>query len=1625
MKKTLLLLFALLGLGVSGAWADVIVTLADASVDPYTYGTRSNSNKTFTSNDASGFTGVVLDVTGSVDHYSSGTYVGRLALKTSAASTDETWTLTAPDGYLIKGYSFSARAAGSYTATITAGGTVYNVTNDATYTDVEVTGLKAKTTSFTVNASAANWIAVGPFTVTLTPITFMSLTFDRSGTTVSDVTVNVKDADGDAIPDVTASLEAINFDAFKTGSASVLSNTTNSVLAPASYTNQQNSTIEYTFKVEGLPATFTYNRVSLDVYQMNGGGTTQDPGTVREWTLAVETGNAADNLEAFVSQENVDICSATEVNGGLKHKLWGMTGSADKDATDALYIKVILTRTDQYGCYAGISEVQLFNVSATVQYVISDAYGVVYTSDASEAKIGDVITTLPDEYKRDNCSYNVTETTIEQGDNVVQVSMSYELFTVSKETDLENATWYFINLNNEAEKYLFSNGTSSKFTKGEKNSSNPSCQWAFFGNPYDNFYIMNRNDGAGKYLQCMTPSKMNTSLNATWGRWTITKSGEGFIMRLPVQNYWFADNDNSWVQNAEGAATIYVEEVPAVTFVNVTYELYESNGTTLVTSVEKEQVANSDIDVPSSLNAPTYYDYSTEGTIGDSDCTIKVTRTLKSGYVISLDGLSNSKCYNIRNNRGTWAVGSGATDVNSTVELDLAFSASDTKQQFAFITYEGNVYLYSVGEGKFAYVDGTKLSLTAEVTSAVVASAVTFQASTNTTYQNSEPTIVTVGGDMFGVSTGKSPDVFKYNVQNDGGNCAYIIEAGDFDATNALEALDYYFNPSATLKYVIRDSDGGLVYETAFEPATVDETITALPNELQRPFCTYSEINKTIERGENTINVTVTYNLPFEVGTEKLYYAKLRGHYVYYDETNTDVRTNQSSLEATPAYMWSFSGNPYSGIKVKSAATGTYFNNASSKVELSEEGYAWTITRLNDTATFGLYNGENYINEQNTGNHNLIYWWNFETDAGSQWQVEEVPYVTYIVKDASDNVLFTSDPVTTTNGAQITTIPDEYKRSAFYSYNEVNVTISNSGNTDVEFTATPKADAPVKFTADASAPEYYNLSIRSKYLVYNSEATGQVTLQDESEPFNANASWAFIGNPYSFKLINKTKGTTDFLTYTSVITGRHGTNNIQFVANDDFTDEYWTIDTNTSGIVFRMKNNTSIYFHHDNGNNYLRTCSMNEWSAVHNDQGSTIIASTDEDVLLALNDVMQGISIGTGIGQFNSTNPELTNEVAISTISSVNAVVTQEMTSAYADAYAALLNVSNNIALVTPTAGFYRLKNVATDKYLIATAIGTGYNDANKYVYANGDANSAATVIRLGNRIGHEDDGQLYMYNQGDGFGWVDASQSTGSGVVYVTADPDKYVNWFPGNAAGQIAFSICLGNGTGNYASYLEKGIYTTDTEEAVVGGTDYTADAAQWTFEEATDFDITLNGPVEGKYYATLCVPFDVTLDGATAYTLEKNGTDLAMTEVTGAVAAGTPVLLEGTSASATATIGSNYSTAISSETALTGTYFAISDFEGDTNYVLGTDGTKVGFFHWEGSTLKANRAYIAGEAAVGVGGEVKGFYLNHDIATQIREMVGASDGKATYYDLSGRRVTQPARGLYIMNGKKVAVK
>ena len=341
---------------------------------------------------------------------------------------------------------------------------------------------------------------------------------------------------------------------------------------------------------------------------------------------------------------------------------------------------------------------------------------------------------------------------------------------------------------------------------------------------------------------------------------------------------------------------------------------------------------------------------------------------------------------------------------------------------------------------------------------------------------------------------------------------------------------------------------------------------------------------------------------------------------------------------------------------------------------------------------------------------------------------------------------------------------------------------------------------------------------------------------------------------------------------------------------------------------------------------------------------------------------------------------------------------------------------AGNISVrVVPGQGFYRLKNVVTDKYLTATEVGV-WNSSAKYVYANGNATDASTVIRLFDK---DSNGTLYMYNQGYGFGWTVANAEVGGGVAWITNTPDKYVHWFSGAASGQLAFAICYGNGIGTWASYLNKGLYTVDeADESVIGGADATDAKAQWVIEPATSVQIAISA----AGYATTYLPFAVTIpSGVKAYAVSSiSGGLLNLTEIETTIPEGTPVILEGAANTYTfdITTGGSYT----GDNQLTGTYLQMAAPNG--SYILQKHDEKVGFYRVDTSSatpnIPANRAYLPDGSA-----GVKAFFFGEDDADAIKSVFdGVAHGDI--YDLNGRKVSRMQKGgVYVVNGKKVIVK
>lgn len=185
--------------------------------------------------------------------------------------------------------------------------------------------------------------------------------------------------------------------------------------------------------------------------------------------------------------------------------------------------------------------------------------------------------------------------------------------------------------------------------------------------------------------------------------------------------------------------------------------------------------------------------------------------------------------------------------------------------------------------------------------------------------------------------------------------------------------------------------------------------------------------------------------------------------------------------------------------------------------------------------------------------------------------------------------------------------------------------------------------------------------------------------------------------------------------------------------------------------------------------------------------------------------------------------------------------------------------------------------------------------------------------------------------------------------------------------------------------------------------------------TFIPTTTISLNASG------YATFSAGYDFEVSGAKAYTatLDFENSKITCAEITsGQVPAGAGVLLYGdpnaevtlTPITSAAALGSND---LKGTTQANGT---LATKGSDNYYVLSGDTFK----KFTGDAFGANKAYF--EVAAGATPARLAIVFD-DETTGIKSV---SNGQSTMnnvvYDLQGRRVAQPTKGLYIVNGKKV---
>lgn len=378
--------------------------------------------------------------------------------------------------------------------------------------------------------------------------------------------------------------------------------------------------------------------------------------------------------------------------------------------------------------------------------------------------------------------------------------------------------------------------------------------------------------------------------------------------------------------------------------------------------------------------------------------------------------------------------------------------------------------------------------------------------------------------------------------------------------------------------------------------------------------------------------------------------------------------------------------------------------------------------------------------------------------------------------------------------------------------------------------------------------------------------------------------------------------------------------------------------------------------------------------------------------------------IGTGLNQYNqSQNPNLKAALqeAGNLLKNQATTLTQEM---IPGKIPALTFTTLDMNQPAPNR-FYRFRNVGSNKYLTTTT-------KNSRMTMAAVATSAAIFyLTSDNKLVGYDNG---FYTKNFTNGNYDFQGASGTGNVVTFPNGNTYTE-------ATACYRINCGNRSlyGN-RNYTENNVTYTEIDGAGTQAASNTDTGYDWTIEAVTALPLTIGQVGWSTFYA----PVPVTIPAeVTAYIAGIEGNICTLTEVTGTVPANTGLILyKEDGGNVEMTIAESGSTDVTGN-ALVGGTNTVNRENGYTYYALQRkdgDNTKVGLYPYAGE-LKGFRAFYRKETAQAVAG-----FSFDTIITGIDGILG-TDGTndGTIYDLSGRRLNKPVKGLNIIGGKKVLVK
>ena len=655
--------------------------------------------------------------------------------------------------------------------------------------------------------------------------------------------------------------------------------------------------------------------------------------------------------------------------------------------------------------------------------------------------------------------------------------------------------------------------------------------------------------------------------------------------------------------------------------------------------------------------------------------------------------------------------------------------------------------------------------------------------------------------------------------------------------------------------------------------------------------------------------------------------------------------------------------------------------------------------------------------------------------------------VTFALKEGENTLSTSTSRAWEGETADVSAI-NNYSTALFDLTHSYDNTTVSSTNKNFTCTLTPKSNTPIELSS-ASNRKWYSLQTRKS--VYDAgqlvadgdavkchEAGFNTTAIASYEQFE-NGLWSFEQSGGGVKIFNK--GKQQYLKST----GNAETNRVTFDASGDATGTVFYMGSVSDGTFNLNTGNADSYV----GSHNSSVSTVNGWmgqyisvwtdARYHNsykDPGSTFTpTSVDNAEILAI-----------GSAAFGKTTPERSyteNGVLNKGCYDEAAKVSVSAATTFAEMEK---RVNAAAANVSPEEGaYYLIRNVNKGGY------GTETENYKKYLTTaeitcdtNGDVQASVNgdlgIKRLGGNSAFVP--RLWKFEKtADGkYNLLNANTNSYVSVAsMLTKDnqsqKDAYEIYttestFGGgyNATNDNTTMFVMSSSNSNGYKFLNaaKG-YNLDTYEGVATWYDNTDAGNYWQFIKVTEVPLT----IAANDYTTLCLPFNVKLPEGTAvkayYASAAAGKVLKLTEITGIIPANEGVILQNTGA-ADAAINLTITTAEATtltDNRLVGVTAKREGYAVKSNYVLADGNKGIGFYKANFTAIPANKAYLPSENITNAQGVMMAFSFGDEV-TGIDNVNAAAPAAKKYYDLQGRRVLYPAKGIFVTeDGQKVLFK